>query len=338
MRPSRPSRAPAPGGRARAGRRCAAVHSPFTFEENPPPPEAPAPPVPPGDAGTEGTGVRPERNSSIPTSRGSSASRRRRTSNARAGTSDRRSVPSDSERSVRRRRSVAYGVARAKSARVRGAVLGEAGRRKGAGIGGEAHRAADESRQVVQRRARVRAGRVELGAALEDARAVAREDRREERDERRPVGRSEERGDVRGRHAAARARRGLVEEREPVAEAAGRRGGQRPEGRALDERRALLRRGRRLDDREALAPRDVGEPVGDLVVRQAPEVEALAAREDRRRDLVALGRREDEDGVGRRLLERLEEGLERGRRDRVDLVDDEDLAAVPRRARRRRSR
>ena len=212
----------------------------------------------------------------------------------------------------------------------RGAVLGESGRRDGLRIGREAHGAAHERGQVVQRRARVRAGGVELGAALEDPRAVARENGREERDERRAVGRSEHGFHVPHSHAAARPSRGLIEEREPVPQAAGRRGRQRAERGALDERAPLLRGGRGLDDREALARRDVGEAVGDFLVRQAPEVEPLAAREDRRRDLVALGRREDEDGVGRRLLERLQERLERGRRDRVDLVDDENLAAVPR--------
>ena len=43
-----------------------------------------------------------------------------------------------------------------------------------------------------------------------------------------------------------------------------------------------------------------------------------------RDDLVFFGGRQDEDGVCGRLLERLEEGVEGGRREHVDLVDDED--------------
>ena len=131
--------------------------------------------------------------------------------------------------------------------------------------------------------------------------------------------------------AAAGARGGLVEEREAVAEAARRGGGEGGERGALDGGLLSLRLAPLVHDVEPLAPGDVGEAARDLVVREAAEVEALAARQDRRGDLVPLGRREDEDGVRRRLLERLQERLERGRRDRVDLVDDEDLPAVARR-------
>ena len=60
------------------------------------------------------------------------------------------------------------------------------------------------------------------------------------------------------------------------------------------------------------------------------EVVALAARQDRDRDLVDLGRREDELHVRRRLLERLQEGVPRRRREHVHLVDDVDLEAIAR--------
>ena len=130
---------------------------------------------------------------------------------------------------------------------------------------------------------------------------------------------------------AAGARGRLVEEREAVAEAARGRRSERGQRRALDAGLLPLRLLPRVHDLEALAPGDVGEAAGDFVVRQPPEVEALAARQDRRGDLVPFGRRQDEDGVRRRFLEGLQQGLERGRGDRVDLVDDEDLSPVARR-------
>ena len=179
----------------------------------------------------------------------------------------------------------------------------------------------------MRRRARVRPGGVQLRGASQDRRAVGREDRGEERDEGRPVGRAEEPGDVGRGDAAPRLRDRLVEERKTVAEAPGRRGGERRERGRLHPGGGLLVG----VDGVPLAGGDLGEPVGDLRVGEPAEVEALAARQDRGGDLVPLRRREDEYGVGRRLLERLQERLEGGRGDRVDLVDDEDLPAVPHR-------
>ncbi len=57
------------------------------------------------------------------------------------------------------------------------------------------------------------------------------------------------------------------------------------------------------------------------------EVETLTARQDRHRDLADLGRREDEFGMLRRFLERLQQGVEGRGREHVDLVDDIDLVA-----------
>ena len=68
---------------------------------------------------------------------------------------------------------------------------------------------------------------------------------------------------------------------------------------------------------------------GQLVGPDRAEVEALAAGEDGGGKLPCLGGGEDEDDVGRRLLEGLEEGVERRLREHVDLVDDVDLAAAP---------
>ena len=58
------------------------------------------------------------------------------------------------------------------------------------------------------------------------------------------------------------------------------------------------------------------------------EVVALAARDDRRQHLVRVGGREDELDVRRRLLERLQQRVERVLREHVHLVDDVDLEAA----------
>ena len=55
------------------------------------------------------------------------------------------------------------------------------------------------------------------------------------------------------------------------------------------------------------------------------EVEALAARQDCLRDLLRVGRAQHEHHVRRRLLERLEQRVERRRGEHVDLVDDVNL-------------
>ncbi len=65
----------------------------------------------------------------------------------------------------------------------------------------------------------------------------------------------------------------------------------------------------------------------ELVSLDAAQVEALAAGQDRDRDLADFRSGEDELGVGRRLLQRLQEGVERLLREHVDLVDDVDLVA-----------
>ena len=65
----------------------------------------------------------------------------------------------------------------------------------------------------------------------------------------------------------------------------------------------------------------------DLVGREAPDVEPLEARQDRRREVLRVGRGEHEDDELGRLLERLEEGVPGVLRDLVGLVEDVDLAA-----------
>ena len=106
----------------------------------------------------------------------------------------------------------------------------------------------------------------------------------------------------------------LVEGAERIAEAAG--------GRAGDHRR------RALVELDRLGERDPVEDLGELLQRGALEVEALTAVGDRRHHLVGLGRGEDEDGVRRRLLEGLEEGVPGLFGQHVRLVEDVDLPAA----------
>jgi hypothetical protein len=66
----------------------------------------------------------------------------------------------------------------------------------------------------------------------------------------------------------------------------------------------------------------------DLALGDALELEVLAAGEDGHGNLAVLGGREDEDHLGRRLLEGLQQRVEGRVREHVDFVDDEDAVAV----------
>ncbi len=108
----------------------------------------------------------------------------------------------------------------------------------------------------------------------------------------------------------------LIGQRQRITDAAARlaheqadRAGLDGDGLAVEDRRQVLRQPR----------------CGDEL-----EVVALAARQDRVRQLVRLGGREHERHVRRRLLERLEQGVERLGREHVDFVDDVDLLAQDR--------
>ena len=68
-----------------------------------------------------------------------------------------------------------------------------------------------------------------------------------------------------------------------------------------------------------------------LRLRDLLELEVLAARQDRERQLPVVGRREQEDDVRRRLLQGLEERVPRLVGEHVHFVDDVDLVAVARR-------
>ncbi len=105
----------------------------------------------------------------------------------------------------------------------------------------------------------------------------------------------------------------LVEGAKRVAEAAGCGAGDRRHSAGVDL--DLLRNSHPLQH------------LGDLLQRGALEVKALAAVGDRRHHLVRLGRRQHEDRVRRRLLQRLQEGVPGLFGQHVRLVEDVDLPA-----------
>ncbi len=103
----------------------------------------------------------------------------------------------------------------------------------------------------------------------------------------------------------------LLEQRLRVAEA--------PVGLAGEQRYGLGR------ERSPLGGDRAAQVVDEPLQPDAPEVVGLAARHDRRQHLLRIGRREDELDVRRRLFQRLQERVERMRREHVHLVDDVDL-------------
>ncbi len=86
-----------------------------------------------------------------------------------------------------------------------------------------------------------------------------------------------------------------------------------------------------LLDLDSLVPGDARELPGDDAGRDPPELEYLTAAQNRIRNLLKLGCGEHEYDVGRGLLKRLEESVERPSREHMHLVDDDGLVAPPRR-------
>ena len=76
----------------------------------------------------------------------------------------------------------------------------------------------------------------------------------------------------------------------------------------------------------AVGRQDALELAGDLRDGETPDVEPLEPRQDGRREVLRVGRREHERHEVGRLLERLEEGVPGVLRDLVGLVEDVDLA------------
>ena len=81
----------------------------------------------------------------------------------------------------------------------------------------------------------------------------------------------------------------------------------------------------------ALTGCNIQQPAGDVLRTDAAEIKPLTARENGRRHLVQLGRRQNEQNVLGRLLERFEQRVERTDGQHVYLVDDEHTLAHLRR-------
>ena len=143
---------------------------------------------------------------------------------------------------------------------------------------------------------------------------IAAHQRLEQVDHPRAVGQPQHLPHVLRAHRPGRVRDRLIEQRERVAHRAFR--GARDQGKRLG-----------LDLDRFLARRSPARCFTSSAGIDPAQVEALAARQDGDRDLADLGGGEDELGVRRRLLQRLEQRVERLRGQHVDFVEDVDLVA-----------
>ena len=107
----------------------------------------------------------------------------------------------------------------------------------------------------------------------------------------------------------ARKRQALIRKRKRVAHAAVRRAGDQPQTVRIDACARFFQHR--------------GEVCDDMRDRQTVKIEPLTAGNDRRRKLLRLGRRQNEQHVRGRLLKRFQQRVERRGRQHVDLVDDE---------------
>ncbi len=80
--------------------------------------------------------------------------------------------------------------------------------------------------------------------------------------------------------------------------------------------------------RRSFPPAELVHMMGDVPGADPPEVMLLAARQDGDGDFVGLGGGEQKQDMVRRLLEGLQQRVERRRAEHVDLVDDIDLATA----------
>ncbi len=154
----------------------------------------------------------------------------------------------------------------------------------------------------------------ELLDEREEAGRVAVDDEVAEAEERLLLDRAEELQDRLDGHLAVGRRRELVERRDRVAEAPARAPG--------DERERCVR------SLDPLAVGDRAQELRQLGEARPREEEGLTARANRREHLPEVGRAEDEDEVGRGLLDQLQERVERGVGELVRLVEDVHLEAA----------
>ena len=175
------------------------------------------------------------------------------------------------------------------------------------------HEAAQMKRQFRQELHRIFAEREKLRDRFQDLALRALADRLRQAIDRLMPDEAEVLLDACRRQCIAVQARALVKQRQRVPHAAVRL--------PRDEAKRLLLA------RDLHLLRHIGESRFDLLDRDAPKVEALAARLDRCRHLVRLCRREDEDDMCRRLFERLQKRIKCLRRQHVHFVDDVDLVA-----------
>ena len=128
------------------------------------------------------------------------------------------------------------------------------------------------------------------------------------------IGYPEHLGDLRLLDALAAEADDLIEQTQRVAHAPGRLAGHDLQGGAL-----------RVD---ALLAAEMLEVLDDVVLPDPLKVKALAAAQDRDRNLLRLGRRKDKARVVRRLLQGLQQRVEGLGGEHVHFIDDVDLVAV----------
>ncbi len=180
--------------------------------------------------------------------------------------------------------------------------------------GGEYRQMANVLEQVAAEALRVVAVLVQRREVVQAGARIARDDRVGHRHDERPVGRAEDGTHRRRVGRTVHGGQHLLEQRLRVAQAA--------LGLAGDQRDGLVGEGDLLACDGAAQLGDQGGEVDPA------QVVALAARQHRGEDLVGIRGGEDELGVRRRLLQRLQQRIEGVRREHVDLVDDVDLEAA----------
>ena len=171
--------------------------------------------------------------------------------------------------------------------------------------------------QLTQRLVVVGCALIEHCDGLHQRLSVACRKRREDRLDVPAVERAQQRACLGLERPAAAEGKHLVEQRQRVTHAALRATRDRTQGTGLEF--------------HLLGLRDLRQPLDDLLRRQAPQVELQAARQDGDRQLLRIGGREQELDVRWRLLQRLEQRIERMRREHVHLVDQVHLVAPARR-------